>query len=132
MDIRRLKHDIAYGCFLFWALTVIGLEVFVASYTDSELARGAGAMFLILFPFIIISFIVMLVGVVLSIFLWKHWPLIIIAGSSVLFATAEFMEFGLIGSRKPVSWVYGIGVAAMSGAWFLFLRWRPFPPDVKK
>jgi hypothetical protein len=132
MKIRWLKHDVAYGCFLLWALTVIALDVLMASFTDNELAQGAGAIILVLLPFLGASFIAMLVGIVLSIFLWKHWPLIIIAGSSVLFVTVYFTEFGSTAFREAVPLVYGIGVAAMSGVWFLFLRRRPFPPDLKE
>jgi hypothetical protein len=113
-------------------LTVIALDALMASFTDDELAKGAGVILFILLPFIAVPFTAMLVGIVLSIFLWKHWPLIIIAGSSVLLAAVNFTGFGSPAFQKAVPLVYGIGVAAMCGVWFLFLRRRPFPPDVKE
>ena len=132
MKPRRLSYDVAYGCFLLSALTVLSLSVIKASYTDAEWADGAGAILILLLPIILPSFIAMLAGIVLSICLWKHWPLTILAGSSVLFITEQSTQFGSTVFDGAVPFVYGLGVAAMSGFWFLSLRRRHFPPAVKE
>jgi hypothetical protein len=123
-----IAHDAAYICFLFWAVPVTVLGVFLALYGGSPQA----AIIIVLIPFLLASFVTMLVGIVLSIFLWKHWPLIIIAVSSVLLARVYFKDIDSYTFQATVSLVYGIGVTAMSGLWFLFLRRRLFPPDVKE
>ena len=127
MNPRWLKHDVAYGCFLLWALTLLFLALLNASFTDAERGEGAGAIVLLFLPFLGVAFIAMLVGIVLSIGLWKHWPLLIIAGSSVLLITAYATQFGSTAFREVVPVAYGIGVAAMSGFWFLSLRRQHVP-----
>ena len=129
MKGARFEYDLAYGCFLLWGLTVLSISVIRASYTDAEWAGGAGGILLLLLPLILASFIAVLVGIVLSIRLWKHWPLLILAGISVLLTIMDFStQYGSTAFRNAVSIVYGVGVAAMSGLWFLVLRRRHFPP----
>ena len=88
----RAKYDLAYGCFSLWGLTVLSISVIRASYTDSQWANGAGGILLLLLPLILVSFMAMLVGIVLSIRLWKHRPLTIFTGMSVLLFTVSYTE----------------------------------------
>ena len=128
----RLGYDVAYGCFLLWALTVLLLGVTRASYTGAEWAGGGGGILLVLLPLILASFIAMLAGIVLSLRLWKHWPLLALSGGSVLelLVTEYFPQVGSAAFTRAVPIAYGVGAAAMSVWWFLRLRWLPVPPPV--
>ena len=109
---------------------MLSLSVIRASYTDAEWVGGAGAILILLLPLIFASFIGMLVGIVLSIRLWEHLPLVILAGSSVLLITEYFAQFGSTSFQEAVPMAYGVGVAVTSGVWFLSLRRRQFPPTL--
>jgi hypothetical protein len=124
----RLKQDVAYGCFLVWALTVLAVAGVRASFTEDDLAQGAGAIILVFLPFVAGAFIAMLVGVVLSILLWGHWPLPVISACTVLVIAIYLREFGSSGFQRAIPIAYGVGVAAMSGYWFLNLRRRHTSP----
>lgn len=139
MTSRLLKHDVAYCCFLFWASTVLVVQHVMASLTDDDLMQGAGNVMLVFLPFLGASLIAMLVGIALSIRVWKHWPLIVIAVSSVLSVRPAISdmrideystEFGSIAFQKDVPIIYGAGVAAMSALWFLRLRRRYVQPPL--
>ena len=123
-----LKHDVAYGCFLVWAVTVLAVAGVSASFTEDDVAQGAGAIFLVLLPFLAAGLLAMLVGVVLSIRLWRHWPLPVISGCTVLVIAMYSTDFGSSGFQGAVPIAYGVVVAAMSGYWFLNLRRRHTSP----
>lgn len=125
---KRIEYDFAYGCFLLWGLTVLSLSVIRASYTDAEWAGGAGAILLLLLPLILVAFVAMLVGIVLSLRLWKHRPLIILAGMTVLLIAEFSFGYGSNAFQNAVAIVYGVAVAAMFVTWFLVLRREHFPP----
>jgi hypothetical protein len=127
MKTKLIAQCVAYTCFLFGALTVSALGVFLKLFKGEQ-----AAIIIVLIPFLLASCITMRVGIVLSIFLWKHWPLLIIAVSSVLLARVYYTEFGSDDFQATVSLVYGIVVTAMFGVWFLFLGRRLFQPDVKE
>src|SRR2546430_16572322 len=84
MKTRRLEHDLAYGCFLLCGLTVLAVSIIRTSYTDADWAGRAGAILLLLLPFLLASSTAMLVAAVLSIRLWRQWPLLVLAGISIL------------------------------------------------
>ena len=135
MKTRRLEFDLAYGCFLLWALTVLCISLIRASYTDAEWAGGAGGILLLLGPLILASIIAMLAGILMTIRLWKHWPLMVIAGMTVLLIADIFTEYGSVAFQNTVPIVYSVAASLMSGLWFLFLRRRRFPtalPAVKE
>jgi hypothetical protein len=122
------KQDVAYGCFLVWALTVLAAAGVRATFTEDDLAQGAGAIVLVFLPFLAAAFIAMLVGVVLSIRLWRHWPLPVISGCTVLVIAMYSTEFDSSSIQRAVPIAYGVGVAAVSGYWFLNLRRRQTSP----
>lgn len=132
MNRTWLKHDVAYGCFLVWALTVLGAASVMGSFTEDDLAQGAGAIVLVFLPFIAAALLAMLVGMVLSIRLWRHWPLPVISVCTVLVVAIYFPEFGSSGFQKSVPIAYGVGVAAMCGYWFLHLRRRHTSPAASR
>jgi hypothetical protein len=59
-------------------------------------------------------------GIVLGMKLPKHWSLVLLLGMSILFVVALFTGYG----STAISIVYGAGVVAVSGVWFLILRKR--------
>jgi cell division protein FtsW (lipid II flippase) len=126
-----LKQDVAYGCFLVWALTVLAAAGVSASFTEDDLAQGAGASILVFLPFLCAAFIAMLVGVVLSIRLWRHWPLPVIAVCTALVIAMYVRESESGSSQSVVPIAYGVGVVAMSGYWFLYLRRRHLPLEMR-
>ena len=135
MKSSPLAYDVGYGCFFLFALIVLALVGIRLSFTDAEWYGGAGAVYFLLLPFIFIPGFAMLVGILLSIRLWKHWPLGVLAGSTVLLVTGSFIQFGPDEVEMAAAIVYGLGVSAASIWWFVFLRKRYFPspkPEVKK
>ena len=132
MKTGRLKYDFAYGCFLLCGVTVLSLIGLRASYTDAEWSGGAGGLLLIFLPVILAAGVAMLVGIALGIQLWRHWPLIALAGMSVLFITESLIGYGSVTLQNAVSIAYGAGATAMSGLWFLVLRKRHFPAAVEE
>lgn len=127
-----LKQDVAYGCFLVWALTVLATAGVRASFTEDDLAQGAGAIILVFLPFVAGAFVAMLVGVVLRIRLWGHWPLPVISGCTVLAIAIYLTEFGSSGFQRAIPIAYGVGVAAIAGYWFLNLRRRHTSPGASE
>jgi hypothetical protein len=109
-------------------LTVLGAAGVRGSFTENDLAQGAGAILLVFLPLVAAALLAMLVGVVLIIRLWRHWPLPVISGCTVLVIAIYSQEFGSPGFQKAVPIAYGVGVAAMSGYWFLSLRRRHTSP----
>ncbi len=130
MQAKQRVYDLAYGCFLFCGLTVFSMSVIRRSYTDAEWAGGAAGLLFILLPVIVASYIAMLIGIVVSIRLWRHWSLLTLAGISVLHITESIIGYGSTAFQNAVPFAYGVGVAAMSGRWFLVLRRRCTPPVV--
>ena len=132
MNRTWLTHDVAYGCFLVWALTVLGASIVMASLTKDDLAQGAGAIFLVFLPFIGGALIAMLVGIVLSVRLWNHWPLPVISACSVLVVAIYAPDFGTSGFQAAVPIAFGASVVAMCGYWFLKLRRRYTSPAASR
>ena len=132
MKTGRRKYDFAYGCFLLCGVTVLSLIGLRASYTGAEWSGGAGGLLLIFLPVILAAGVAMLVGIVLSIRLWRHRPMIALAGMSFLFITESLTEYGSATLQNAVSIAYGAGATAMSGLWFLVLRKGHFPRAVQE
>ena len=103
---------------------MLGAVGVMGSFTQDDLAQGAGAIFLVFLPFIAAALLAMLAGVALSIHLWRHWPLPVISACTALVVVVYFPEFGSSGFQYAVPIAYGVGVAAVSGYWFLRLRRR--------
>lgn len=135
MKRGRLEYDIAYGCFLILAIAALVLIVIRSSYTDAEWAGGGGAILILLLPFIVVPLIAMVVGIVLSIRLWNHRPLVVLAVSTILLLTDGFLQFMPDSLAKAVSILYCVGTGVTSVWWFLRLRKLLFPrslPAVKE
>ena len=126
MKGRRSEYDLAYGCFLFCGLTALTISAMSAIPMDSGTAGGLG--FLVAIPLFLASLMTIVSGIVLSVRLWKDWPLITLFGMSVLFLAEFFTEYGSTAFYNALPVVYGVGVFAISGAWFLVVRRRRFPP----
>ena len=91
----------------------------------SGMAGGLG--FLVAIPLFLVSLAAMLVGIVQSLRFWKEWSLVILTGMSILFIAELVTEYGSTAFYNAVPIVYGVGVVAISGVWFLVLRRRRFP-----
>src|SRR5262245_10108267 len=132
MNRTWLTPDVAYGCFLAWALTVLSVIAPMGSPAADDLAQGAGAIFLVFLPLVAAALLAMLVGLVLSILLWKHWPLPVISVCTVLVVAIYAPDFGSPRFQTRVPIAYSVGVAAVSAFWFLHLRRRPTPPAASR
>ena len=92
---------------------------------------AVGLSFLLAFltiPLVLASGGAMLVGVVLSLYLWKQRPLLVLSGMSVLLVAVMLTEFGSTKMFfKTVALIYGSVAVVISGMWFLVLRRRRFP-----
>lgn len=125
MKKERLEYDPAYGCFLLCGLTTLIISTIGAIPMDDNTAAGLG--FLVAIPLAIASLVAMVVGIVLSIRIWEDWSLVILSGMSLLFVAGMLTEYGSTAFYNAVPFVYGIGVVAISGAWFLVRRKSRFP-----
>lgn len=130
MKGRRSEYDLAYGCFLFSGLTALIISGMSAIPMDSGTAGGLG--FLVAIPLFLASLVAMVSGIVLSVRLWKDWFLVTLSGMSVLFLAEFLTEYGSTAFYNAVPVVYGVGVVAISGVWFLVLRRGRFPPAALK
>ena len=116
--------DIPYGCFLLAGATSLAMGLIRASYTDAEWSGGAGAIFLLILPVILAAFVAMLVGIVLTVWLWREWPLPLLAALSIVAILGSLV--GIIPARieNAVPTIYGAVTCAICAVWFLFSRWR--------
>ncbi len=121
----RTHYDIAYACFLLSGLAVLlgAMSVYINFYT-------------VLFPLSYLSWIAVVVGAGFSIRLWRHVPLPILAGLTVLFfLVGLFLSLDKLMAMDPeqqelwftfitaVHWVYGI-TATVVALWWFFIRRR--------
>jgi hypothetical protein len=128
MEAPRSRYDLAYGCYLAWGSSVLAVAWIRASHSDEAWVRGAGAVLLLLLPLLLASFIAMLAGVVLSLRLRRHRPLAVLGAASALLIPTLFTDFGSTALHVTIDTVYGLGVAATCGWWFLAGR-RQDPSD---
>jgi hypothetical protein len=113
MKSSPLAYDVAYGCYFLIALIVLALMGLRLSMTEAEW-RGGGAILFVLLPLIVMPVIATIVGVLLSIHLWEHWPLRVLAGSTLLLVTEPFMQLCTEKVEAAGAIVYGVGVGAAS------------------
>lgn len=121
----RSKYDLAYGCFLLCGASAIIVGVMGAIPMDSGTAGVLG--FLVAIPLALASIGALVVGIVLTFLLWRHWPLPLLAGMTILFVAEIATEAGPVGFYNAVPFLYGIGSLAICGIWFSVLRARMFP-----
>ena len=129
MKPRPFKYDLAYGCFAFCGLTALIIGAAEAGMPSHDIAVGLSFLLAFLtIPLVLASGGAMLVGVVLSLYLWKQRPLLVLSGMSVLLVAALLTEFGSTKMFfKTVALIYGSVAVVISGMWFLVLRRRHFP-----
>ncbi|OFW09457.1 MAG: hypothetical protein A3G20_07000 [Acidobacteria bacterium RIFCSPLOWO2_12_FULL_59_11] len=83
--------------------------------------------FLVAIPLALASLAALVVGVVLSLLLWRHWPLLLLSGMTVLFVAEIIAEVGPAAFYNAAPFLYGIGSLAICGIWFSVLRGKTFP-----
>jgi hypothetical protein len=131
MERTRGGFDLAYGCFLvggIGALIISVLIVFPLPIAIDNSTAGVVGL-LVLIPLTLFWLGALSLGVVLTGLLWKDWGLVTLSGISVLFlaAAAAAAEADLVAFFSIVPAVYGLGVVAIGGLWFLKRRRRRFP-----
>jgi hypothetical protein len=122
---NRFKYDLAYGCFLFCGASALVIGVMGAFSMDSGAAGVLG--FLVAIPLALASIAALVVGIVLSLSLWRHRPLLLLAGMSILFVAEVVSEAGSVAFYNAAPFLYGIGSLAICGIWFAVLRGKTFP-----
>ena len=118
MKGRRSKYDRAYGCFLICGLAALLGSIMEVVPKDEGTAALLG--FFVAIPLALASFAALAVGIVMCTQLPMHWSRVVLSGMSVLFVAALFTGYGSI----AIAIVYGAGVVAICGVWFLSLRER--------
>ena len=92
MKAGRLKYDFAYGCFLFCGMTALLISVFGKAAKDDNTSALLG--FFVAIPLAFASFAAMVAALVLSMMLWRHWPLLILSALTVLSVAVIAMLHG--------------------------------------
>jgi len=122
---NRVKYDLAYGCFLLCGVSALVVGVMGAIPMDSGAAGATG--FLVAIPLAVASIAALVVGIVLSLFLWRHWPLLLLTGMTILFVAEVLTEAGTAALYNAAPFLYGVGSLAICGIWFVILRGKAFP-----
>ena len=130
MKTGRLKYDFAYGCFLFCGMTALLVTLMGKAAKDDNTSALLG--FFLGIPLAFASFAAMVAAFVLSMMLWRHWPLLILSALTVLSVAVIALVHGSEAFYNFAAILYGLGVVAMAGLWFLVLRKRHFPASVKE
>ena len=125
MKTGRLKYDLAYGCFLFCGMMALLVTVIGKAAKDDNTSALLG--FFVAIPLAFASFVAVVAALVLSMMLWRHWPLLILSALTVLSAAVVALVHGSEAFYNSAAILYGVGVVAMTGLWFLVLRKRHFP-----
>ena len=82
MKTGRLKYDFAYGCFSFCGMTALLITIIGKAAKDDNTSALLG--FFVAIPLAFASFAAMVAALVLSMMLWRHWPLLILSALTVL------------------------------------------------
>jgi hypothetical protein len=130
MKTGRLKYDFAYGCFLFCGMTALLITIIGKAAKDDNTSALLG--FFVAIPLAFASIAAMVAALVLSMMLWRHWPLLILSALTVLSVAVIAMVHGSEAFYNSAAILYGVGVVAMTGRWFLVLRRRHFPAAVEE
>lgn len=125
MNKNRFKYDLAYGCFLFCGASVLVIGVMGAIPMNSGAAGGLG--FLVAIPLALAFIAALVVGIVLSLLLWRHWPLPLLAAMTILLGAEVILEAGPVAFYNGVPFIYGLGSLIICGIWFTVLRGKAFP-----
>jgi hypothetical protein len=121
---NRFKYDLAYGCFLFCGASALVVGIMSSIPMNSGAAGVLG--FLVAIPLAVASIAALVVGIVLSLLLWRHWPLLLLTGMTILFVTEVVTEAGTTAFYNAAPFLYGIGSLAICGIWFFVVRGRAF------
>jgi hypothetical protein len=122
---NRFKYDLAYGCFLLCGASALVVGVMGSIPMNSGAAGVLG--FLVAIPVAVASIAALVVGIVLSLLLWRHWPLLLLTGMTILFVAEIVTEAGTTALYNAAPFLYGIGSLAICGIWFFVVRGRTFP-----
>ena len=124
MTMRWHPGDLPYGCFLFWGATMLALLVIRYSYTDAQWANGAGGIVLLFLPVIVLAFLALLIGVVLTFWLWTEWPLLALAVLDVVAVLGVFVLPLPAWLQSVLGFTAVVGTCMVCGIWILFVRRR--------
>jgi hypothetical protein len=125
---ERSKYDLAYGCFLLCGASALVIGVAGVIPMDSGAAGVLG--YLVAIPLTLASLAALVAGIVLSLLLWRHWPLLLLSGMTILFVAEVIAGVGPAAIYNAAPFLYGIGSLAICGIWFSVLRRKSFPtPD---
>lgn len=127
MPLDRSEIDRAYACFLFAGL--VALITAALSFAPVEGGWAGGLGLLVAVPLSLLALAAIGLGVLLSLLLWRHWPLPVLSAASLLLLAEIVGEYGPVAFYNAAPVIYGLIVLAVSAAWFLFARRRfPAPP----
>jgi hypothetical protein len=116
------KLDLAYGCFAYCGLAAIAIGAMSWFPMDSGVAGTLGLLLAV--PMALAALAAMLAGIVLSLMLWRHWPLPLLSALSLLLVAEIVGEFGSVELYNAAPIVYGVVSLAISGICFVSGRNR--------
>ena len=91
-------------------------------------ARFSGPFgFLVFIPLFLGSMAALLLGLIYTVKLYHHWPLVLLALLTLLFVAEVVTEFGSVLFYNLAPLIYGVSACGFSFAWFLIMRKRIEP-----
>jgi hypothetical protein len=131
MQRRRYEYDLAYIFFFFTGvpqLVILAADMFVVPRLANP-ESNIGLFWLVYLPLFLIALAAIPCGILLSIRLWKHWPLWVLAALNISYFTILFSRDYL---PTLLSNIHSFAVISICALWFLVLRWRLFAPHMKE
>ena len=94
------------------------------SYVYTKPFQAASLGLLILGPLYTISLIAAVIGVILSLMLWRSWPLLVLLFLTALMIVEVLAEPGSVSFYNTVPVVYGLATVGFCLIWYLRTRAR--------
>src|ERR1043166_5953120 len=106
----RLKYDLAYGSFLFCGMTALLITAIGKAAKNDNTSALLG--FFVAIPLALASIAALVAALVLSMMLWRHWPLLILSALSALSVAVIAMVHGSEAFYNSAAILYGVVVIA--------------------
>lgn len=124
MTMRWHPGDLPYGCFLFWGATMLFFMLARLSHTPAQWENGAGGIVLLVFPIVVLAFLALLVGVVLTFWRRREWPLVVLSALDVVAVLGVFVLPLPARLQSVLGFTAVVGTCMVCVIWILFVRRR--------
>ena len=120
MEQKITIYDIAYGAFLFCGVSALSISIINFIPMGTGTAGVLGLLFAV--PVALVLIVMMATGIILTVKLYKHWQLVTLSISSILFIVELVTEAGPSGFYNLVPVIYGLITCVLTFSWFLLRR----------